>query len=199
MRRSYDALAPTYDTRWRRYIEATLNLASEPLELNGDERVLDVACGTGELQRRLTGHWPELKLIGADLSLNMLRQASAKGLLADWLAADSTRLPFVDAWFDCTICVNAFHYFRRPAESLAEMRRVLRRSGTLVLVDWCDDYRSCKLCSAWLKWTDPAFHRTYSLTRCRQQLEAAGFQMLSARRRRIDWLWGLMSLVCRAR
>jgi len=68
-----------------------------------------------------------------------------------------------------------------------------------VLVDWCDDYLSCKLCSIWLRLTDRAFYRTYSLADCRVQLEQTGFRIDCAERRRINWLWGLMRFVCRAR
>jgi ubiquinone/menaquinone biosynthesis C-methylase UbiE len=196
VRHSYDSLAASYDTRWRRYIDATLALATEPLQFSGHEHVLDVGCGTGELERRLLERCPMLRVAGVDVSPNMLRQAAQKGMSAVLVAAEADRLPFADGSFDIAICANAFHYFRRPDCSLAEMRRLLRPEGRLVLVDWCDDYLSCKLCSVWLRWTDPAFHRTYSLAACRRLLETGGFVIKAGLRRRIDWLWGLMCFVC---
>ncbi|HWB12970.1 MAG TPA: methyltransferase domain-containing protein [Pirellulales bacterium] len=195
VRRSYDRLAPTYDSRWRKYIDATLALAIEPLELTGDERVLDVACGTGELERRLFERWPALGVTGVDVSPNMLRHAAEKRTPASLLATEAHRLPFDEASFDAVICANAFHYFRQPDKSLAEMRRVLRPEGRLVLVDWCDDYLSCKLCSFWLHWADPAFHRTYTKRACRRMVEQSGFVVEAAFHRRIDWLWGLMCVI----
>ncbi len=160
------------------------------------DRTLNIACGTGELERRLVRRYPQLRLTGTDLSLTMLRHAASKSLHVDWLAAVSTQLPLAAGAFDQVLCVNAFHYFRQPEESLLEMRRALRPGGTLVLVDWCDDYWSCKLCSVWLRITDRAFHRAYSLSACQRLVEQTGFQVVSAQRRRIDWLWGLMRLVC---
>lgn len=77
------------------------------------------------------------------------------------------------------------------------MRRVLRPGGTLLLIDWCDDYLSCKLCSYWLRISDAAFYRTYSLHSCDDLLRAAQFEMMSSERFRINWLWGLMRLVGR--
>src|SRR5579883_707321 len=133
VRRSYDDLAATYDTRWRKYIDATLALAMESLELAGDERVLDVGCGTGELEDRLLDRWPGLPTTGVDLSPNMLRQAADKRSNVALVAAEAHRLPFAEASFDVAVCANAFHYFRRPAETLADMRRVLRPAGRLVL------------------------------------------------------------------
>ncbi len=197
VRRIYDRLAANYDVRWRRYIDASLSLAVESLDVSARERVLDVACGTGELERRLRSHWPELRMTGSDLSLNMLREASLKALDAGLIAADATRLPLVAASFDEVFCVNAFHYFRLPLEALAEMQRVLRPGGTLVLVDWCDDYLTCKLCGAWLRWTDSAFHRAYTLSVCGELLRRAGFTIERVQRRRIDFVWGLMRFICR--
>jgi ubiquinone/menaquinone biosynthesis C-methylase UbiE len=197
VRASYDDLAPTYDARWKKYIDATLALATEPLELTGDERLLDVACGTGELERQLCERWPRLRVTGIDVSPNMLRHAAEKDTGAALLAAEAHRLPFCDGSFDVVVTANAFHYFRRPDFSLAEMRRVLRPGGRLILADWCDDYLSCKLCSLWLRWTDPAFHQTYTKRVCRRMLEQSGFVVEAAIHRRIDWLWGLMCLECK--
>ncbi|HET6878736.1 MAG TPA: class I SAM-dependent methyltransferase, partial [Pirellulales bacterium] len=134
---------------------------------------------------------------GVDVSPTMLRRAAEKGTCADLLAAEAHRLPLGDRNFDVVICANAFHYFRQPGRSLDEMHRVLRPGGELVLVDWCDDYLSCKLCSIWLRWTDPAFHRTYTKRACGELLKASSFAVERAFHRRIDWLWGLMCLTAR--
>jgi ubiquinone/menaquinone biosynthesis C-methylase UbiE len=199
VRREYDRLAADYDHRWRPYIDATLRTIIEALRLDGREKVLDVPCGTGELEQRLLAAWPDLEITGVDLSRAMLQRAIEKdaGSKVTWIAADVSRLPLPDDEFDVVVCANSFHYFRAAERSLQEIRRVLRPGGTFILVDWCDDYLTCKLCSLWLRWTDPAFHRTYSLRSCRSLLEDAGFQIEHAERFHINWLWGLMRLVCR--
>lgn len=43
--REYHRLAPSYDWRWRSYIDATLDFVSDALPLEGNERILDVPCG----------------------------------------------------------------------------------------------------------------------------------------------------------
>ncbi len=199
VRTEYDRLAAHYDRRWQPYIEATLNAVLEAVEFQGDEAVLDVPCGTGELLQRLIAKWPDLCITGVDLSTGMLAQAKAKDEAnrVRWFEADVTELPLPDQSFDCVICANSFHYFRAPNEALAEMRRVLRPGGRLILVDWCDDYWACKVCSLWLRWTDRAFYRTYSLKACVSLAEDASFQIEQGRRFRINWLWGLLLLDCR--
>jgi ubiquinone/menaquinone biosynthesis C-methylase UbiE len=57
---SYDRLATDYDQRWRSYEEATLNAALEAISCKETERLLDVACGTGELERMLLARCPAL-------------------------------------------------------------------------------------------------------------------------------------------
>ncbi|MGH7194494.1 MAG: class I SAM-dependent methyltransferase [Candidatus Saccharimonadales bacterium] len=197
VRQSSDRLAEEYDARWQRYIDASVRLAVEAISLTGRERVLDLACGTGQLERQLLARWPDLQITGVDVSPNMLGRALATRLRVHWLAGEAASLPLADAQFDAVACLSAFHYFRQPRAALAEMRRVLRPGGRLIVVDWCDDYLTCKLCSAWLRLTDPAFYQTYSLAGCRAEVRQAGFQVVSATRHRIGWLWGMMRVVCR--
>lgn len=194
VRQEYDRLAGEYDRRWDRYVDRTLGAVTDAITFHGDERVLDVACGTGELERRLLQSWPSLAIIGCDASAGMLAQAESKSIPGNvaWMQADATSLPFSAASFDAAICANSFHYFRAPERSLAEMRRVLRPGGRLVLVDWCDDYLSCRACSLWLRWTDPAFYQTYSLAACRALVESSGFAIQDAQRFRVSWIWGMM-------
>jgi ubiquinone/menaquinone biosynthesis C-methylase UbiE len=113
------------------------------------------------------------------------------------MQAEVCRLPFPTGRFDHVVCANSFHYFREPLQALREVRRVMRPAGGFTLVDWCDDYLACKVCSVWLRLTDPAFHRTYSLKACRSLLGRAGFDVVEARRFRANWPWGLMRLTCR--
>lgn len=199
VQQTYDSLALDYDQRWWRYVDATLNATLDGLSFRGDETLLDLPAGTGELVGRLLEKWPDLQITGVDLSPAMLNQARAKSFAAraTWVQADVSCLPFDDAHFDHALCVNSFHYFPSPLESLKELRRVLRPDGDLILVDWCDDYLTCKLCSLWLRWTDPAFHMTYSLSQCRSLLQEAGFDVLSSRTFRTLRIWGLMRLVAR--
>jgi len=199
VRRSYDRLAPQYDQRWDFYVNATLEAVLQVARPEGAERVLDLACGTGSLGERLARQWPAVQVVGVDVSFAMLQQASTKFAAQDahWCQAESSQLPFCDAAFDLIICANSFHYFRHPSRTLTEVHRLLRPGGTFIVVDWCDDYLSCKLCSLWLRLRDPAFHRTYSRKACGRLLTDAQFDILDSTKFRISWLWGLMRFVCR--
>jgi ubiquinone/menaquinone biosynthesis C-methylase UbiE len=201
IRTAYDSLAGSYDRRWRHYIDLSLTKVIHALALRGDECILDVACGTGELERRLLSRWPALFLTGIDVSPAMLTEAQRKnsGRQIVWLDADAASLPLPDSYFDVVVCANSFHYFRNPTTCLREFRRVLVPGGRLILVDWCDDYLLCKLCSVWLRFTDPAFYGTYTTRACRDLLAAAHLDVVHCERFKAGWLWGMMLLVATPR
>ena len=194
VRTTYDALASLYDERWNKYISLSLSEIISVLSLQGCERILDVACGTGELERRLFAKWPGLHITGVDLSPKMLAQARAKHIKGDvtWIEGSAAVLPFPNGQFDIVVCANSFHYFRNPLGCLREFRRCLAPDGNVILVDWCDDYLICKICSIWLKLTDPAFFCTYTMRIFRAMFENAGFEVVHSERFKVSWLWGMM-------
>ncbi|MGC4087802.1 MAG: class I SAM-dependent methyltransferase [Polyangiaceae bacterium] len=105
----------------------------------GPQRILDVACGTGRLLYQLGLAHPGHSYTGIDLSPFYLERA--RELLPDdkvaLVAGNAEALPFADASFDCVTSVFLFHELplRARRNALAEMRRVLRPGGLLVLED----------------------------------------------------------------
>ncbi len=194
----YDRLASHYDKRWRPYIDATLDAVFEVVDFQGNETVLDVPCGTGELAQRLLVEWPDLRIAGIDISKGMLARAKKKDVdnRVRWVEADVTEIPKIGQGFDCVICANSFHYFQTPSKALSAIHQALRPGGKFILLDWCDDYWTCKVCSLWLRLTDKALHRTYSLEACADLIEESGFQIDQSRRFRINFLWGLLLIEC---
>ena len=192
----YDELAPVYERRWDRYIRTSLDFAIDGMTLPAGARILDIACGTGALELRLIEKWPGLAIYGVDRSGPMIDQARAKVLSGQvhWQVADAHALPCADASFSHVFCLNSLHYFAEPDRVIRECARVLRRKGELVLVDWCDDYWTCKVCSLWLRVFEPAFQKTYGLAEARALVTAQGFEIYHTERRRISPLWGLMRL-----
>jgi len=101
-------------------------------------RVLDVACGPGFLTMAFARQCGAA--VGVDATEEMLSRARAevrrRGLdNVEFRAADAERLPFDDASFDIVSCRAAFHHFLRPQRVVAEMKRVARRDGRLLIAD----------------------------------------------------------------
>ena len=102
--------------------------------------VLDVATGTGRLPRALLRQ-PSFdgRVIGLDLSRRMLREAVRKtaqfeGRLT-YIWQDARSLPFEDGTFDAVTCLEALEFTPCPDEVLAELVRVLRPGGVLLVTN----------------------------------------------------------------
>jgi SAM-dependent methyltransferase len=100
--------------------------------------VIDIACGPGSLTLELAPH--VARATGFDITPAMLDQAraaqAAKGLEnVDWVQGNAEALPFPDDAFSLVTCSAAFHHFEQPAAILAEMRRVCRPGGRIVVSD----------------------------------------------------------------
>ncbi|GAA1439389.1 class I SAM-dependent methyltransferase [Nocardiopsis tropica] len=99
-------------------------------------RTLEVAVGTG---RNLACYPPGTELSGIDLSSEMLavarRRARDLGIDADLREGDAQRLPYADASFDTVVCTLSLCSVPDMEAVIAEMYRVVRPGGVLLLFD----------------------------------------------------------------
>lgn len=123
----YDAW---FESPWGRYawgVESWLVRAA--LEGAHGDRALDVGCGTGRSSAMLRS--PGTHVVGIDPNPGMLGLALARVDAA--LLAEGERLPFRDRVFDAAVAVAVLEFVREPAEVLAEMARVTRSPGRIVV------------------------------------------------------------------
>lgn len=103
--------------------------------------ILDVACGTGRFLAQLSRARPEAHLTGLDLSRPYVEHArealEERGADADVIVGNAETLPWRDGLFDAVVCIFLFHELPADARRrvAAEMFRVLRPGGTVVVVD----------------------------------------------------------------
>ena len=98
------------------------------------DRLLDVACGTGVVARAAAGRvGPNGTVTGLDLNQAMLAVAQRVATEIDWRQGDVAALPFGDDAFDIVTCQAAIFFFPDPTGALAEMARVTRPSGRVVV------------------------------------------------------------------
>ena len=102
-------------------------------------RLLDIGCGTGNFVRRVLSEHKSAEVWGLDFSRKMIRAGAQRHASEDsrvrFVQADSETLPLADDSFDVVTCSNSFHHYPNQTAAVAEMYRVLRPGGRLLIVD----------------------------------------------------------------
>lgn len=104
-----------------------------------NEKVLDLACGTGIVARLaapLLG--TDGMIVGLDINAAMLAVARAlpvpSGAAIDWKEGSALDLPFPDEAFDVVLCQHGLPFFPDRAKAMSEMRRVLVPGGRVAVI-----------------------------------------------------------------
>ena len=195
VKEQYDHVAPVYDKRWKSYVGSSLLFLKSWMHVTGDEKILDVACGTGALEELIARQNPSQKMTGIDVSGNMLN--IAKGKLGRYsnvalFEARANELPFSDSMFDVVVCANSFHYLDDPLSCVLQMKRVLKTGGRLIILDWCRDYLICQLCDLFLKFFDSAYKHCYRQRELNRFLRDAKLRVFAEHKFRLSFIWGMM-------
>lgn len=142
--REFRRWSATYDRsvlRWLLFDPAHRALIDRIRGRYGDRptAILDVGCGTGVFAAAVRDALPRATVWGVDLVASMLAGGKdrwrALGGRAVPIQADGERLPFASGVFDMVACSNSFHHYPHQDRAAAEMRRVLKPDGRLILID----------------------------------------------------------------
>jgi ubiquinone/menaquinone biosynthesis C-methylase UbiE len=136
LKRVWEKEAPTYDRRMGFFEKVLFRDGREWVCSRASGEVLEVAVGTG---RNFTFYPAGVRLTGIDLSPAMLEIARKKadelGFDADLMEGNAQDLPFPDASFDTVVCTLSLCNIPDDRRAIAEMKRVLRPGGSLLLLD----------------------------------------------------------------
>jgi demethylmenaquinone methyltransferase/2-methoxy-6-polyprenyl-1,4-benzoquinol methylase len=145
VRRMFAAIAPSYDLNNRLHsLWMDQSWRRKAVKLSGlkpADRVVDVACGTGDLSLRFAHSLVDCaiaQVVGIDFTLEMLPIARLKS--ADvpilWLNGDALCLPLPDACADVVSIAFGIRNVADPAAACREFRRVLRPGGRLIILEF---------------------------------------------------------------
>jgi len=152
-RKLYDRLAPLYDfgERWIGFLKYGNSIAQmrrdmmQLLEWRNGAKALYVSIGTGKDLNYLPADIDakSLQLVGADISLGMLRRAQkvwSRKLNLSLLQCAAEDLPFADNYFDIVFHVGGINFFSDKARAIAEMLRVAKPKTLLMIADETQDF-----------------------------------------------------------
>ena len=121
-----------------RYSAKSAEQFVDRLQIQPGARVLDVACGTGNLA--IPAARQGAKVWGIDIAPNLLEQAreraSAEGLEAVFEEGDAEQLPYPDAHFDVVLSMFGAMFAPRPELAASELARVCRPGGRIAMANW---------------------------------------------------------------
>lgn len=145
-------------------------LKPSAFDLRGCKRILDAGCGNGRhckyIVRRAD---PDAFVAAFDLSQRMLKRANrrVKGNRIHYVAADLTRLPYPDGYFDAVVCGWVLEHLPDPRPGLTELTRILQPGGKMLLMTTEDTLAGAMSSSLW-------HCRTYNRHELRQVCEQVG-------------------------
>ena len=115
-----------------------MNLESiRQLDVTGNDNILEIGMGNGFFVRDILSSAHNVHYTGCDFSPTMVKEATALnqvyGSNAKFVLTAAENLPFGDAVFDKAFTVNTIYFWENPATTLAEIKRVLKPGGVLVV------------------------------------------------------------------
>lgn len=112
----------------------------ERINVRDGASVLELACGTGIVTRRLRDRLsPSVRLVATDLNEAMIAYAAHKfrpGEGVEWKQADASHLPFDDESFDAVVCQFGLMFVPDKQKAVREAYRVLKPGGTFLFSVW---------------------------------------------------------------
>ncbi len=127
-------------------------LKPNAFDISGCKRILDAGCGNGRHCKHILRRADADAFIGAfDLSQRMLKRANRrlKSERVHYVAADLTRLPYADGFFDAVVCGWVLEHLPDPRPGLLELTRILRPGGKLLLMTTEDTLAGAMCSSLW--------------------------------------------------
>lgn len=118
------------DAGWRREV-------IQRARLSGNNRLLDLGAGTGDLAAEALRQCPSCQAVAADFTLPMMRVGQTRQASAapNWSAADAGCLPFPSVAFNAVVSGFLLRNVTNLCQSLAEQYRVLKPGGRIVTLD----------------------------------------------------------------
>ena len=139
VRSLFNDLSPNYD-RLNRIFSLGLDIGWRrqlvtAVTRQNPEKILDLACGSGDVAEMLQKALPKAQVIGLDFSRPLLTQAKKRGI-SDLAEADALKLPFAQESFDAVTIAFGLRNFSDRQAGLKEIARILKKGAVFGLLEF---------------------------------------------------------------
>lgn len=166
---------------WRKILEW--------LDPKEGEKILDIACGGGELSLKIAEKGS--KVCGINLSEDEIKYAKClaerERILCEFKVGNAEDLPYQDKYFDKVVCSSSLEHFKDDIKALKEMHRVLKPNGSVVLTVDCLTY---PISDELKKKHRKKFYvvNYYTSEKLKERFEISGFKMNRSKYLLCSWL-----------
>ena len=192
----YTKRAKNYDKRWQHYCFPSFSKSIQIIDLYQDSRLLDVGCGTGIFLKILEKKYPSVQLNGIDPNQAMLAKASEKlSSKVDLELGSAESLPYDSQSFDWLVLSNCLGHIKNQEVALSEAHRVLKDDGKVIITDWTKDFLAMRFVNLYTQLFDYAEYNSLKSSETIVMMEKLQFECISAENYKINWFWGLYTIL----
>ncbi len=146
LKNTFDAIGEDYDNPALSFFVESANDIATHVSYRGDEKVLDIATGTGHVAFALAPYLPQGEIVGIDLLSEMLAQAKAKKETLNinnvrFLEMDMQALEFPTNHFDIAICAFSIFFVKDMKRFLCHISDKVKSGGRIIISTFHEDFR----------------------------------------------------------